>query len=318
MGVAAVALVLVLQVGAGRASASTCQFDNGFATLKVLLAERMGDPLGCPFVDPRGSGDVHQETTTGLAYWRKASNLAVFTDGDQHWAWTIHGPAYWRGSAVEPPAAYLVAEPPPVLEDRVQLSQTLERAPLRFYPTPAETAVAAWLQAGEAVAVTAVVRGADDGAWYRTAEGDYIAAGAVAFPTEPPRRFTGRWIDVDLREPARLTAYEDDQVVRSALVIKGRTQNSTPRGVFTILKRVENETMDSATIGIPRAAPGGYYLTDVLYTQYFTAAGASLHFNYWSSAWGLEGSHGCLGLSYADARFLWDWAAVGTPISIHD
>jgi hypothetical protein len=228
--VAAVALVVVFQVGAGPAWASTCQFQDGFATLKVLLTERMGDPIGCPFVDPRGSGDVHQQTTTGLAYWRKTSNLAVFTDGDQHWAWTIHGPAYWRGSTLEPTAAYLVAEPPPVLEERAQLGQMLERAPLRFYPTRAETAVAAWLQLGEAVAVTAAVRGADDGAWYRTLEGDYIAAGAVAFPTEPPRRFAGRWIDMDLREPARLTAYEDDNVVRSAVVIKGRTQSPTTQG----------------------------------------------------------------------------------------
>jgi len=36
---------------------------------------------------------------------------------------------------------------------------------------------------------------------------------------------------------------------------------------------VENETMDSATLGVPRDAPGGYYLKDVLYTQYFTPQG---------------------------------------------
>ena len=68
-------------------------------------------------------------------------------------------------------------------------------------------------------------------------------------------------------------------------------------GVFTILRRVANETMNSDTIGIPRFGPGGYYLTNVLFTQYFTGDGASLHYNYWSGNWGYAGSHGCLGLT---------------------
>ena len=43
--------------------------------------------------------------------------------------------------------------------------------------------------------------------------------------------------------------------------------------------------MDSATVGIPRNSPRGYYLQNVLYTQYFTSSGASIHYNYWSSMW---------------------------------
>ena len=78
--------------------------------------------------------------------------------------------------------------------------------------------------------------------------------------------------------------------------------------MFTIQRRVANETMNSDTIGIPRFGPGGYYLTNVLFTQYFTADGASIHYNYWSSNWGYAASHGCLGLTYADSAFLWDWA----------
>jgi len=55
----------------------------------------------------------------------------------------------------------------------------------------------------------------------------------------------------------------------------------------------------------------------VLFTQYFTGDGASLHYNYWSSAWGYPGSHGCLGLTYADSAWLWGWAHIGTPVVIH-
>ena len=45
-----------------------------------------------------------------------------------------------------------------------------------------------------------------------------------------------------------------------------------------------NETMTSERVypPIPRDAPGGYYLTGVLCTQYFTSDGASIHYNYWS------------------------------------
>ena len=75
--------------------------------------------------------------------------------------------------------------------------------------------------------------------------------------------------------------------------------------------------MNSDTIGIPRFGPGGYYLTNVLFTQYFTGDGASLHYNYWSSNFGNAGSHGCLGLNYANSALLWEWAHIGTPLIIH-
>ena len=94
---------------------------------------------------------------------------------------------------------------------------------------------------------------------------------------------------------------------------------ATPRQfTFPLIRRVANETMNRDTIGIPRFGPGGYYLTNVLFTQYFTADGASLHYNYWSSNWGYAASHGCLGLTYADSAFLWSWAGLGTLVSIHD
>jgi len=92
-----------------------------------------------------------------------------------------------------------------------------------------------------------------------------------------------------------------------------------PRVRYTIQRRVANETMDSATVGIPRDSPDGYYLTGVLYTQYFNN-GYSLHYNYWSppEAFGnYPGSHGCVGLQLADAEFFWNFADIGTPVIIN-
>ena len=129
--------------------------------------------------------------------------------------------------------------------------------------------------------------------------------------------FAGHWIDVDLNLPATMTAYEGDLRVRTMYTIIGRGSLTTPTGTFSIIRRVANETMDSSTIGIPRDGPGGYYLTNVLFTQYFLPTGESIHYNYWSSDFGYPDSHGCLGLSYDDAAFMWDFADFGTVVSIH-
>jgi lipoprotein-anchoring transpeptidase ErfK/SrfK len=106
--------------------------------------------------------------------------------------------------------------------------------------------------------------------------------------------------------------------VWSTLTLKGTANNRTPTGIHRILWRVPNETMTSERIypPIPRDAPGGYYLRNVLFTQYFTSDGASIHYNYWSSNWGYPGSHGCLGVAYNEAKFAWDWGEVGTPVYV--
>ena len=122
----------------------------------------------------------------------------------------------------------------------------------------------------------------------------------------------------ELTEPCIVTAYENGKPVYSTLSLHGTTAWETPTGFFTILRRVENETMSSEGLGIPRDGPGGYYLKDVLYTQYFTNDGASIHYNYWSSNWGYRGSHGCLGMSYDDALWFWTWTEVGTPVFIQE
>ena len=165
------------------------------------------------------------------------------------------------------------------------------------------------------VRVVAAVEGENGSLWYQLGPERYVPAESVRVPRPVDYR-PGRWIDADLNEPVLVTAYEDGVPVYAALAVKGTQAYRTPVGEFRILRRVENETMDSVTIGIPRDAPGGYYLKDVLYTQYFTWDGASLHYNYWRSSFGYAGSHGCLGMNYEDSRWFWTWATVGTPIRV--
>lgn len=153
---------------------------------------------------------------------------------------------------------------------------------------------------------------------YVSERGDELTPETVRLPQRPDRSFRGRWIDVSLAEPVLVTAYEDQRPVYSALAVKGAGRWTTPTGVFRIWKRVANETMDSETIGIPRDARDGYYLKNVLFTQYFSSDGAALHYNYWRSDWGYAGSHGCLGLNYDDSKWFWDWASLGTVVYVHN
>jgi hypothetical protein len=242
---------------------------------------------------------------------------------DGEWAYVYEprarGTGFLRSELLgpsDPPSRYLMMAAPPVEAPLVERGILTATAPLAIYPTAAEEAFERRLSPNTWVSLDAVVRGEDGDVWYRTVDGNYVPGDVVFLPGRPDE-FNGRWLDVNLSVPARVTAYEGDTPVRSFLTIKGAGPRPTPTGVFTILRRVANETMNSDTIGIPRFGPGGYYLTNVLFTQYFTGDGASLHYNYWSSSFGYAGSHGCLGLTYGDSDWLWEWAHVGTPLMIH-
>jgi hypothetical protein len=242
---------------------------------------------------------------------------------DGEWA-HIYAPRYRTEAYVpstelapaEAPSRYLLL-PPPAADDEFEARGVVsDWTPLAVYPTAADEAVERQVNPNTWLTLTGSVVGEDGARWYRTVSGDYVQADAVFMP-ERTEAFPGHWLDVNLSVPVRVTGYEGEQLVASFLAIKGTSTRPTPSGTFTIVRRVANETMNSDTIGIPRFGPGGYYLTNVLFTQYFTGDGASFHYNYWSSMWGYAGSHGCLGLTYADSAWLWEWAHVGTPVMIH-
>jgi L,D-transpeptidase-like protein len=295
--------------GQGQQPASAAQAQQPAATWAVTL--NRATLYSAPTDTAVAFGDIPASVTLQIldyqADWAHIYNprtrTVAFVPSDQL------GPA-------DPPSRYVTMPPPALVDDFQTRGVVTDAAPLAVYPTPADEAVERQLDPNTWLTLTGAVNGEDGSRWYRTADDDFVPADAVFLP-ERAEEFSGHWLDVDLNTPAHVTAYEGDQPVDSFLTIKGAGPRPTPTGVFTILRRVANETMNSDTIGIPRFGPGGYYLTNVLFTQYFTADGASLHYNYWSSNWGYPGSHGCLGLNYANSAWLWGWAHIGTPVSIH-
>lgn len=81
----------------------TPTFRAGFRSLSDDLGPLAGAPTTCEYPDPAGTGDVEQNTSTGLAFWRKSTNIPTFTNGFDHWALTLAGLVHWTGSSVDPP-----------------------------------------------------------------------------------------------------------------------------------------------------------------------------------------------------------------------
>jgi hypothetical protein len=172
------------------------------------------------------------------------------------------------------------------------------------------------------VEIQDIVTGDDvDGApiWYKIADGQYVAAAWIApfVPEKPPATYSGHWIDVSLTNFYAI-AYDGDQPVYAAIITAGR-DGKTPLGVFHIQSRVEDETMDSATVGIPKGDPHYYYLEHVMYTQYFKSDGYAVHGNWWTSPWNYGGftSNGCVGLQNSDALWFWNFLNIGSTVQIH-
>jgi lipoprotein-anchoring transpeptidase ErfK/SrfK len=219
--------------------------------------------------------------------------------------------------AVGPPPENYFAAPPPDDETLALPGRIVGTVESYERPSRQDYFIADRLSHNDRVTVQGIVDRGEEGHWYRVGSTSYVPADTVRVPRLPDRTFPGRWIDANLNEPVLVTAYDGNVPVYSALAVKGTSAFRTPTGVFRVLRRVMSETMDSATIGIPRASPGGYYLRDVLFTQYFTSDGAALHYNYWRSNWGYAGSHGCMGMNYEDSQFFWNFASVGTVVYVH-
>jgi len=85
-------------------------FLGTLGSLKLRLGARMGDAADCerPVDD---DGNTQQLTTTGLAYYRHRPNVAVFTNGWDHWALVETQLVHWTGPAVDPPATATVVDP---------------------------------------------------------------------------------------------------------------------------------------------------------------------------------------------------------------
>jgi len=138
----------------------------------------------------------------------------------------------------------------------------------------------------------------------------WVRASEVTRPARAPRPGAvgprERWIDVDLSSQT-LIAYEGDAPVFATLVATGiggpGSPLATPVGVFRIRSKHTFVRMDNLEhTGVEP------YAYDVPLTQYFNE-GKALHAAPWHDHLGRPRSHGCINLSPADARWLFDFTS---------
>jgi len=115
-----------------------------------------------------------------------------------------------------------------------------------------------------------------------------------------------KWIEIDLSSQ-RLYAWEGDRQVYAVIVSTGKASTPTPTGTFAIQTRHRYARMQGDDYDVP----------DVPYTMYYHR-GYAIHGAYWHHRFGTPVSHGCTNVAVNHARWLFNWATVGTPVVVHD
>lgn len=118
------------------------------------------------------------------------------------------------------------------------------------------------------------------------------------------------------RGEQKLYAYEDGELFMETDISTGLELTPTPRGTFTIFRKTPSRYMQGP---LPGLASDQYYdLPGVPWNLYFTHGGAVIHGAYWHTSFGSRYSHGCVNLPSDKARELYDWAEVGTTVTVKD
>ena len=112
-----------------------------------------------------------------------------------------------------------------------------------------------------------------------------------------------------------MTVRRDGAVLRTIPITTGKDGFDTRRGTKVIMTRESSHRMDAATTGIAQDDPE-YYDLVVEYAMRLTWSGEFIHAAPWSvgSQGSANVSHGCTGMSTADARWLFERSKVGDVV----
>jgi len=168
---------------------------------------------------------------------------------------------------------------------------------------PGDTLTGIAVRHGGSVSRLAAANGLRTNSWVYV--GQRLKIPGVDSTPPAPASGSGKWIDVDLSTQT-LAAYQDEQAVYTARVSTGTWRTPTVVGTYRVYVKYASARMRGP----------GYDLPDVPYVMYFYQ-GYGLHGAYWHDNFGTPMSHGCVNLSVDDARWLFNWAPVGTKVVTH-
>ncbi len=138
--------------------------------------------------------------------------------------------------------------------------------------------------------------------------------GAWSIGSFGPGPQQGAWKEIVVSISAQaMWAYENGELVRSSYVSTGTAEvleTTTPIGYWSILTKFDVQDMEGTI------SDEYYFVEDVPDVMYFDNLGNALHGTYWHSNFGTPMSHGCVNLPLDVASWMYDWAPIGTAVSI--
>ncbi len=136
-----------------------------------------------------------------------------------------------------------------------------------------------------------------------------IPPSQIETETSPPtvdtlKQSRDRWIEINL-STQRLVAWEGDTPVYAIVISTGKDATPTYPGIFKIQSKHQSSRMRGRNYDVP----------NVPYTMFYNGNYA-IHGAYWHRRFGTPVSHGCVNVAVNHAKWLFDWAAIGTPVIV--
>jgi lipoprotein-anchoring transpeptidase ErfK/SrfK len=129
-----------------------------------------------------------------------------------------------------------------------------------------------------------------------------------------------KWIEADLSKQI-VYLHKGREIVKTYAVSSGRPGTPTVRGTYRIYKKIKLHDMRGDWD--PETQTWGYVTPNVKWASYFTA-GYAFHGSYWNPEVNkpvdekrTPRSHGCVNMREKDAKYLYNWAPIGTLVNVH-
>ncbi|BAY65226.1 hypothetical protein NIES22_53290 [Calothrix brevissima NIES-22] len=114
-----------------------------------------------------------------------------------------------------------------------------------------------------------------------------------------------RWIQIDLTKQ-KLIAWEGKTPVYAIIISTGKQSTPTRVGTFKIQTKLKSTRMRGRDYDVPNVPYAMFYQGNY-----------GIHGAYWHRRFGTPVSHGCINVAPNHAKWLFDWASVGTAVFIH-
>jgi lipoprotein-anchoring transpeptidase ErfK/SrfK len=114
----------------------------------------------------------------------------------------------------------------------------------------------------------------------------------------------------------QMQVFSNGKLLRTIPITTGKPGFTTRSGVKVIIEKFDSKRMNSETVGIPAGSADAYDIDNVQWAMRLTYSGEFIHAAPWSVAsQGHENvSHGCTGMSDANAKWLYDMTRRGDVV----